>query len=135
MNREHAYIPTLAEVLLTLKGTGTLVKIELKGSGTAKPVLELVERLDMVDQCHYSSFNHEWIKQIWHLRPELNPDGSHKYKTGALFSELPDDLVDQALHVNASEVHIKYDTCTTDWFRRHAEQVWEQWRGFVAPSG
>lgn len=135
MNREHAYIPTLAEVLLALKGTGTLVKIELKGSGTAKPVLELVERLGMVDQCHYSSFDHEKIKQIRHLRPELNPDGTHKYKTGALFTELPDDFVDRARRVGASEVHMKYDTCTTDRVQEAHEAGMGTMAWFRGPIG
>jgi len=110
----RSYIPTLEEVLVDAKTTGIIVKIELKGPGTAEPVLELVERLDMVDQCHYSSFDHGQLARIRKLRPERNIDGTHRYKTGALFaSDLPDDFIEIARRVGASEVHLKYDTCTT----------------------
>jgi glycerophosphoryl diester phosphodiesterase len=107
-------IPTLEEVLLDAKKTGITVKIELKGPGTPEPVLELVERLDMVEKCHYSSFDHSRISRIRELRPQRCPNGFHIYRTGALFgSHVPDDFVSLSLEVGASEVHLKYDTCTT----------------------
>jgi glycerophosphoryl diester phosphodiesterase len=105
-------IPTLKEVLLDAKRSGIIVKIELKGPGVIRPVLQLVQELDMVDQCHYLSFDHERIGLVRELHPERNDDGSYRYKTGALFDDLPDDFVDQALRVGASEVHLKYDLCT-----------------------
>jgi glycerophosphoryl diester phosphodiesterase len=107
-------IPTLEEVLQDAKKTGITVKIELKGPGTAEPVLDLVERLEMVDKCHFSSFDHRQILRIRELRPQRCPNGFHVYKTGALFgSDVPDDFVSMSLEVGASEVHLKYDTCTT----------------------
>lgn len=108
------YIPTLEEVLSDAKETGVIIKIELKGPGTPEPVLELVEQLDMVDQVHYSSFDHTRIKRIRELRPERNPDGSYRYKTGALFDEPPENFIQIALDAGASEVHLKYSTCTTE---------------------
>mmetsp|Transcript_9479 Transcript_9479/g.13935 ORF Transcript_9479/g.13935 Transcript_9479/m.13935 type:complete len:301 (+) Transcript_9479:62-964(+) len=108
------YIPTLEEVLRDAEQTGVTIKVELKGPGTAEPVLELVEKLGMVDQVHYSSFEHSRIMKVRQLRPELNPDGSHRYKTGALFDEVPEDFVEQALKVGATEVHLKYSTCTKE---------------------
>jgi glycerophosphoryl diester phosphodiesterase len=114
-------IPTLKEVLLIAKRSGIIVKIELKGPGVTRPVLQLVQELDMVDQCHYSSFDHEQIALVRELHPERITDNkedgsssssSYRYKTGALFDQLPDDFIDQALRVGASEVHLKYDTCT-----------------------
>lgn len=108
------YIPTLEEVLLDAKETGVIIKIELKGPGTPEPVLELVEELDMVDQVHYSSFDHSRIKRIRELRPERNSDGSHRYKTGALFDEPPENFIQIALDAGASEVHLKYSTCTRE---------------------
>ena len=109
-----AYIPTLREVLLHIRDhTDLVVKIELKGSGTEIPTLDLVEELNMVDRCHYASFDHSRIQRIREIRPHLNPDGSHVYRTGALYADdLPEDFVERALSVGASEVHLKYDTCT-----------------------
>eukprot|EP00591_Stephanopyxis_turris_P015574 CAMPEP_0195541908 /NCGR_PEP_ID=MMETSP0794_2-20130614/51330_1 /TAXON_ID=515487 /ORGANISM="Stephanopyxis turris, Strain CCMP 815" /LENGTH=418 /DNA_ID=CAMNT_0040676023 /DNA_START=60 /DNA_END=1317 /DNA_ORIENTATION=+ len=113
-DEDKAFIPSLEEVLAIVKSSGIKVKIELKGHGTAEPVLELVEKMGMVDQCHYSSFSHERIGRIRELRPDLNPDGTHRYKTGCLFVEPPENFLDVALGVGASEVHLKYDTCTKD---------------------
>lgn len=112
---EHEYyIPTLEEVLSDAKQTGVVIKVELKGPGTTDPVLEMVERLDMVDQVHYSSFEHSRIKRVRELHPERNADGSHTYKTGCLFDEVPDNFVELALNVDASEVHLKYSTATKE---------------------
>lgn len=115
VDHSKAYVPTLEEVLIALKSTNMTVKIELKGPGVTEPVLELVEKLDMVDQCHYSSFAHERIARVRQLHPERNADGSYKYKTGALFAdEVPEDFIDMAQSIGSSEVHLKYDTCTKE---------------------
>mmetsp|Transcript_24382 Transcript_24382/g.34022 ORF Transcript_24382/g.34022 Transcript_24382/m.34022 type:complete len:254 (-) Transcript_24382:2984-3745(-) len=107
-----AYIPTLKDVLLDMKVRNKIVKIELKGPGTAKPVLDLVEELDMVPQCHYSSFDLSRIHKIRKLRPKRLPNGSHVYKTGALFNDVPPNFMDIAKQIDASEIHLRYDTCT-----------------------
>ena len=110
-----AYIPTLEEVLYALKDTNTIIKIELKGVGTTVPVLNLVERMDMVNQCHFSSFAHERIALVRQLHPERNVDGSHVYQTGALYAdEIPDDFLEKGQAIGADEIHLKYDTCTKD---------------------
>eukprot|EP00815_Leptocylindrus_aporus_P009892 CAMPEP_0116063020 /NCGR_PEP_ID=MMETSP0322-20121206/8147_1 /TAXON_ID=163516 /ORGANISM="Leptocylindrus danicus var. apora, Strain B651" /LENGTH=344 /DNA_ID=CAMNT_0003548521 /DNA_START=271 /DNA_END=1305 /DNA_ORIENTATION=- len=109
-----SYIPTLEEVLLSLQDKKMAIKIELKGPDTAVPTLEMVERLDMVDRVHFSSFNHDNIKTIRDLHPERNDNGAHVYKTGALFSEPPINFIDIARSVDASEVHLKYDTCSKE---------------------
>jgi len=115
LDQEHTYIPTLEEVLLALKGTNMIVKIELKGEGTTVPVLSMVKKLDMVNQCHYSSFDHSRIALVRKLHPEKYVDGTHMYKTGALFADnLPQDFVRKAKSIGASEVHLKYDTCTKE---------------------
>jgi glycerophosphoryl diester phosphodiesterase len=111
-------IPTLEEVLMDAKTTNIVVKIELKGAGTARPALELVERLDMQQQCYFSSFNLTQIAVIRQLRPYLHEDGTHVYKTGALFKDAPHDFIELAKQVGASEVHLRYDECTKD--RVHA---------------
>ena len=109
------YIPTLEEVLIDAKKSGIKVKVELKGPGTAVPVVELVDKLGMVNQCEFSSFDHSQIHQVRQLKPELSEDGGYVYRTGALFASIvPENFVDLALSVGASEVHLKYDTCTKD---------------------
>jgi glycerophosphoryl diester phosphodiesterase len=113
-------IPTLEQVLLDLKPSGTIVKIELKGPGVVEPVLELVERLGMIDQCQYSSFDHERLALLRRLRPDRNAaTGKYVYQTGALFDKAtpPDDFIQQAVKVGASEVHLRYDACTVDNIR------------------
>lgn len=108
-------IPTLEQVLTDLQSTGLEVKIELKGPGTAQPVVELVDRLQMVDQVSFSSFNHEEIATVRRMRPQTNNiDRSYVYRTGALFDEVPADYVERALSVQASEVHLRYDACTRE---------------------
>ena len=109
-----AKIPTLRQVLELYQHSSVIVKIELKGPGVVEPVLSLVQELNMQHQCHFASFHHDRIRLIRELHPELAPDGtSHVYKTGALFADtIPDDFIAQARHVGASEVHLKYDTCT-----------------------
>jgi glycerophosphoryl diester phosphodiesterase len=107
-------IPTLDQVLRDLQPTGMEVKIELKGPSTARPVVELVDRLHMADRVSFSSFNHQEIATVRQMRPQTNPDGSYVYRTGALFDKVPANFVQQALKVQASEVHLRYDACTTD---------------------
>jgi glycerophosphoryl diester phosphodiesterase len=104
-------IPTLEQVLLDVKETPMIVKIELKG---AEPVLTLVELLGMQHRCHYSSFDLRQIGMIRALRSEKNEYDNHVYKTGALFSDVnDDDYLERALEVGASEVHLRYDECTS----------------------
>lgn len=110
-----SYIPLLEEVLLNAKKTGINVRIELKGPGTEAPSLELVEKLGMVDQCSFASFRHDRVAKIRSLRPERKSDGSHRYKTGCLFNnEVPDNFVEECDAIGATEVHLKYDTCTKE---------------------
>ena len=102
-------IPTLEDVLVDAKSNGLYLKIELKGEGTVEPTLEVVEQLDMTDQCSFSSFD---LDRIAHLR-KLRPDRD-VYRTGALFTTVPDDFIQKAKQVGANEVHLRYDTCTYD---------------------
>jgi glycerophosphoryl diester phosphodiesterase len=104
-----ARIPTLSQVLDIFRGTSVEVKIELKGPNTVESVLDLVDELNMTSQCTFSSFHHDWLEQIRALRPHL----SSSYRTGALWGdEVPEDFIQKSLQVGASEVHLKYDTCT-----------------------
>jgi glycerophosphoryl diester phosphodiesterase len=117
---KHATIPTLEEVLELVKdestdaGTPIVVKIELKGPGTPDPAVELVERLGMQDQCYFSSFYHDRIARVRELRPQKHPDGTHVFKTGALFRVPPENFVIICQDLDATEVHLRYDTCSKE---------------------
>ena len=103
-------IPLLSQVLEDLRGTRTRVKIELKHPGTVQPVLDVVEQAGMVHQCSYSSFNHQLLQELRRLRPS-----KLDYPTGALFNHpVPDSYIEQALECGATEVHLRYDTCTLE---------------------
>jgi len=110
---EDAVIPTLEEVLVFAKERGLRISLELKGPDTSDPVLNLVEEFDMVDQITFSSFDLERIARIRELRPHIDPaTQTHVYKTAALFEDVPDDLLQVVMRAGASEVHLRYDTCT-----------------------
>jgi len=69
----------------------------------------------MVDQCSFSSFDHERVANIRKLRKELKPDGSHRYVTGCLFGDdVPENFVEECEAIGATEIHLKYDTCTKE---------------------
>jgi glycerophosphoryl diester phosphodiesterase len=122
-------IPTLQVVLEDAKRSGLHVKIELKGPDVVQPVLELVDRLDMVDQCSFSSFDLDRLRLLRQLKPQRrevdesggsDSDGGYLYRTGALFNDLgndhdqsiPIDCIARATAVGASEIHLRYDTCS-----------------------
>lgn len=107
----YCFVHTLEEVLVTLRdhprvSSNFAIKIELKGPNTAGPVVELVHRLNMSHRCSYSSFDHARIAEVRMLDEDAI--------TGALFDRLPSDFAQRAVAVGASEVHLKYDTCTYD---------------------
>jgi len=107
---EMAQVPLLSQVLEDLRGKNNniQIKIELKGPGVVRPVLDLVESMNMVDQCCYSSFQHDMLRELRELRPD-----AQRYPTGALFAgELPADYLTQARDCGATEVHVRYDVCT-----------------------
>jgi len=109
------------------------IKIELKGPDVVEDVLELVDSLGVASMCSYSSFDLQKLKKVRELRPDRDPKtGEYLYKTGALFNNIdangkildddyspinsvPNwndcDIIDRAIAVGASEIHLKYDTC------------------------
>eukprot|EP00545_Synedropsis_sp_CCMP1620_P011805 CAMPEP_0119004508 /NCGR_PEP_ID=MMETSP1176-20130426/1177_1 /TAXON_ID=265551 /ORGANISM="Synedropsis recta cf, Strain CCMP1620" /LENGTH=352 /DNA_ID=CAMNT_0006956217 /DNA_START=296 /DNA_END=1354 /DNA_ORIENTATION=+ len=112
--RNSPGIPTLQQVLELVKESKMVVKIELKGPGTVRPVLDLVTRMGMQKQCHYSSFDHSRIQLVRELHPELDEHGTHVYRTGALFKTVPEDFIALALAVGATEAHLPYSACTVE---------------------
>ena len=108
-DNHYCYVHTLEEVLLTIGGhpdvkPDFVIKIELKGPGTAAPCVELVKKHNMMHRCHFASFNHSRILEVKSLAPEAT--------TGALWANLPDDFLERSIQVKANEIHFRYDTCT-----------------------
>lgn len=109
-----AKIPTLEQVLTDLAPYPSVeIKIELKGPGVVQPVLEIVERLHMEQQCSYSSFAVAQLRELRALRPDRG-----LYRTGALFGAPPADYLRAAQHgAGATEVHLVYDECSVERVR------------------
>ena len=107
-------IPTLQEVLQDAKISGLKhIKIELKGPNTVEPTLELVDKLNMVEVCSFSSFDQERLALLRKLRPQKDAEsGQHIYRTGLLFDELPTNYIQIAKQLEVDEIHLRYDTCT-----------------------
>jgi glycerophosphoryl diester phosphodiesterase len=109
------------------------IKIELKGPDVVEDVLALVDSLGVASMCSYSSFDLQKLMKVRELRPGRDPKtGEYMYKTGALFNNIDGngkildddyspihsvsnwndcDIIDRALAVGASEIHLKYDPC------------------------
>ena len=158
-----AKIPTLRQVLELYRtpppssssslSSGVIIKIELKGPDVVEPVLALVQELQMQHQCHYASFHHDQIRHIRDLHPEVqqqqqqqsnDDDGNssssssptYVYPTGALFADtIPEDYIAQAQRAGASEVHLKYDTCTVQRVREIHNAGMRSMAWFRGPVG
>lgn len=66
--RDGSAAPTLAEVAALL-GTGTTLYCELKGSGTARPALDILRRSG--SRCAVHSFDHRMIAEAASYAPEI----------------------------------------------------------------
>ena len=86
------------------------VTIELKGSTTAKPVVQLLHnlrnKLDLKSQVTISSFNHRLLGQIKELDPTIN--------VATLFGTSIPDYAAVARQYDASEVHLSHKLVTKD---------------------
>lgn len=126
-----ARIPTLESVLRMIQQEfpTVVVKIELKGPNTAKPVLELVRQLQMQQQCQYSAYD---LSQIEYIRNE-EPTAI----TGALFGGIdpPHDYISQAKAVGASEIHLQYDACTASRLDTISKEGMQCMAWFRGPFG
>lgn len=97
-------IPTLIEVL-DLVNCNCLVNIELKGIGTAKPVIELIEHFTLDKNWNYTDFlvsSFEWkmLEEV-HL---LNP----KIRIGVLTEESIEKALAFAKKIKAFSIHPDY---------------------------
>jgi len=99
-------VPTLEEVLDVVRGKCS-IHIELKGEGTPKPVLELVERKGMLKDVVITSGNTERLKEV----RRLNPDVAVEH----IFGDPPPDAIERALSVGASRVSVNINHITQEY--------------------
>ena len=93
-------IPTLQEALALTRGK-VVLQIELKGPGTALPVVQAVEAANAVDQVILTSFKHQWLVEAQAQNPKLH--------TGALWGRLPTDTVQQTHQLGLHALHIWHE--------------------------
>lgn len=173
---QNGQIPTLKEVLLDVKhynhatahknnnnATHKMqIKIELKGPDVTQDVLTLVDALEMVDVCSYSSFDLSKLQLVRQLKPQRNPrkPNEYLYPTGALFNNVCPDtgqilddyqygssqggdehgtkmitIIDRAREYNVSEVHLKYDTCSRTLVKQIHAAGFSSMAWFRGPMG
>lgn len=141
-------IPTLEQVLQDVRGDTTSssnnmhVTMELKGGyNLPERVLQLVDDMDMVHQTSCSSFNLQYLAEVRALRPQRDHrSGHYKYRTGALFNDVNNDdahnkLLSHARDVQADEIHLRYDTCTTPLIKEIHRQGFGSMAWFRGPVG
>lgn len=92
-------IPTLQEVIDLVRGK-VILQIELKGPGTAEPVIETVDRNSMENEVLLTSFVHDRLREARRLNPNL--------RLGALWGDPPDDACEQAIDMGAEAIHIQH---------------------------
>ncbi|HDM88528.1 MAG TPA: glycerophosphodiester phosphodiesterase [Candidatus Bathyarchaeota archaeon] len=92
-------IPTLKEILEFTMGKAKL-EIELKVPEATEPTIQLVEELNAEKDVIVISFMHELLERVHDLNPNI--------KTGALFFDVPKDILQRALKVHAYSIHVYY---------------------------
>ncbi len=94
------HIPTLEEILAVTHGK-VVLQIELKGSGSALPVVQAVEAAHAVDQVILTSFKHDWLIEARTRNPQL--------RAGALWGRLPADVVQRTQQLGLHALHIWHE--------------------------
>ncbi|MGE0826296.1 MAG: glycerophosphodiester phosphodiesterase [Candidatus Binatia bacterium] len=90
-------VPTLAEVLALPTGK-VVLQIELKGPGTAVPVVEVVERTGKEHSVILTSFMHSELTTARHRNPHI--------QLGALWGRLPADVVQKSQQLGVQALHV-----------------------------
>ena len=92
-------IPTLQEVIDLVRGK-VILQIELKGPGTAEPVIEAVKQNNLENGVLLTSFVHDRLREARQLNPNL--------RLGALWATPPPDACEQAIDMGAEAIHIQH---------------------------
>ncbi|MCZ6679893.1 MAG: glycerophosphodiester phosphodiesterase family protein [Candidatus Poribacteria bacterium] len=98
-------IPTLQEVINLVRGK-VILQIELKGPGTAEPVVRGVEQNSIENEVVLTSFVHDRLHDAHRLNPSL--------ALGALWSKPPADACEQAIEMGAEALHIQHQQIDAD---------------------
>jgi glycerophosphoryl diester phosphodiesterase len=93
-------VPTLDEAL-ALVNSRAILQIELKGPGTATPVVHAIDAAGKERQVILTSFMHEELKEAHRLNPRL--------RLGALWGRLPADVVQQTKQLGAQALHVWHE--------------------------
>lgn len=97
-NGEH--VPTLDEALALVNGKAIL-QIELKGPGTAEPVVRTIINAGREDQVILTSFIHQELREAHRLNPGI--------QLGALWGRLPADVVQQTKQLGVQALHVWHE--------------------------
>ncbi len=92
-------IPTLQEVMDLVRGK-VILQIELKGPGTAAPVIQAIKQNSLENGVLLTSFVHDRLREARQLNPAL--------RLGALWGEPPPDACEQAIDMGAEAIHIQH---------------------------
>ncbi len=92
-------IPTLQEVIDLVRGK-VILQIELKGPGTAAPVIQAIKQNSMENGVLLTSFVHDRLREARQLNPNL--------RLGALWADPPPDACEQAIEMGAEAIHIQH---------------------------
>ena len=115
-------VPTLEEVFETVNRR-TLINIELKGSNTAEPVVNLIRDYLNLGWSYsdfvVSSFNHYELERVKQICPEIT--------TGILIYGLPWDYLTGALELQASMVIPNLDYVDAGLVRAVQQQNLQVW--------
>ena len=93
-------VPTLDEAFALVNGKAIL-QIELKGPGTAEPVVRTVTDAGHEDQVILTSFMHQELQEAHHLNPRL--------RLGALWHRLPRDVIQQTQRLGVQALHVWHE--------------------------
>jgi len=92
-------IPTLQEVIDLVRGRAIL-QIELKGPGTAQPVVHMVEQNGLVGEVLLTSFVHDRLREVRRLNSRI--------RLAALWFKAPEDACERAIEMGAESLHIQH---------------------------
>ena len=122
----NATVPKLEDALRLCREMGMGVKVEIKGPDVVPAVVDMVRNEGMSDSVEISCFDHDKLRTVRDIDPRI--------RTGALFTDpCPEDFVERAKDCGASEVHLRYDTCTSWRVREAAESGLEVMAWFRGP--
>ncbi len=107
------WVPTLEEVMSAVPARVGSV-IELKATGTAAPVVELVRKFRAAQRVTIISFNLELLKEVHRL------DGG--IALGALWTKPPRDVMARAKAAGAGMIDVNHRYTTARWVARARAQ-------------